>query len=505
MAMTRRRSSLARGCAFLLPATALFALGGCSSASEPPLETRVPARIVAVASLPPTVTVMTQVPTRPSVRVLDQFGAPFAGASVRFRVTAGEGVVLREWVVADEQGVATADWIMGPRAGSNALVAQTVALTPVQFSVTATAGAPARLQQAQGDWQVAPPATRLPRTLRARVVDLYDNPVSGVVVTFAVSTGNGTLDVATATTDTAGYADAGQWTLGPSLGTQLVLARAGELVAEFSAQAYTCTDGDRSLWCARSWRLLAVLGDGQIYRMNVDGSGLTQLTTTGEQRSPVVSPDGRRIAFARKLPGGTSDVYVMNNDGTNVVRLTTGMNFYAISWAPDSRRLAMSDNGLYESSTYVLDIDSPGSALTMIAGRARAPAWSPDGSRIAFVQASGDDGYDALAIMRPDGTGQTLLSGRDGARYGVSWTRDGRVSAVHCNVICELSTVNVDGTSTGNIGIPPGLWNVATSPDGLSVAYSRRSATGSLIGLLVLDGTQTRTIVGEGFDVSWTP
>ena len=46
------------------------------------------------------------------------------------------------------------------------------------------------------------------------VTDANNNPVSGVAVTFAVASGNGSITGASATTDASGIATVGSWTLG---------------------------------------------------------------------------------------------------------------------------------------------------------------------------------------------------------------------------------------------------------------------------------------------------
>jgi tricorn protease-like protein len=64
----------------------------------------------------------------------------------------------------------------------------------------------------------------------------------------------------------------------------------------------------------------------QIWAMNADGSGLTQLTTqtAADAQNPVWSPDGTRIAFVNAGPqGGNHHLYSMNPDGTGIVTLTT--------------------------------------------------------------------------------------------------------------------------------------------------------------------------------------
>jgi hypothetical protein len=67
-------------------------------------------------------------------------------------------------------------------------------------------------------------------------------------------------------------------------------------------------------------------GAQNIYRMNSDGTGVTQITAGGgavQKVAPAVSPDGQRLAWAQQIaPGGQFEIYTSNIDGTNAVRLT---------------------------------------------------------------------------------------------------------------------------------------------------------------------------------------
>jgi TolB protein len=64
-------------------------------------------------------------------------------------------------------------------------------------------------------------------------------------------------------------------------------------------------------------------GQSAFYTANIDGTGITQVPSTGPADSdPSWSPDGTRIVFARTLDGNA--VYVMDADGSNQTRLTIG-------------------------------------------------------------------------------------------------------------------------------------------------------------------------------------
>src|SRR5262245_23035607 len=72
-----------------------------------------------------------------------------------------------------------------------------------------------------------------------------------------------------------------------------------------------------------------------IHTMNPDGSGLTQLTTSGADQWPHWSADGVTIAFER-----SGDIYTMNADGSNVFDVTNNAAFDADpSWSPDGAKI----------------------------------------------------------------------------------------------------------------------------------------------------------------------
>jgi TolB protein len=206
--------------------------------------------------------------------------------------------------------------------------------------------------------------------------------------------------------------------------------------------------------------------DSAIWVVNVDGSGLTRLTEglVFHAQQPVWSPDGSRIAFAGRELGRQSDIWVINADGTGATRLTSdatdpspGAVDESPQWSPDSQKIAYRtsrhgnweihvmnadgssdvrvtnttapeeniawspdgkiafDVGLVNGAIYTVDPD--GSNLTRLTTPATQrwelrPAWSPDGTRIAFQTNRDNPGLNLyeIYVMNANGTGQTRVT-----------------------------------------------------------------------------------------------
>ena len=162
----------------------------------------------------------------------------------------------------------------------------------------------------------------------------------------------------------------------------------------------------------------------QLYVMNADGSHQIQLTNyqDGIVR-PSWSPDGARIAFGTFLESPNYDyiipdeIFVTNADGSNQVDLTNNPGLDSEpAWSPDGARIAFtrqpSDNSsgpLTDREIYVMNADgSDQIRLTNDRAQKFDPAWSADGSRIAFT--SNRDGGEEIYEMNADGSNQTRLT-----------------------------------------------------------------------------------------------
>ena len=196
---------------------------------------------------------------------------------------------------------------------------------------------------------------------------------------------------------------------------------------------------------------------------------------------PVLSPDGRRIAFAVADPEGRrADLYVMNVDGTNrraLTRSEAGTVAFAPSWSPDGRQLAYAvtrASGAEREQVAVVDLEG---GTERLLGPGAFPAWSPDGAKILYAQLPADGGTagSRLAVMNADGTGAQPV-GPEHALMG-SWSPDGRRIAyvgAGPDGAMELLVMDADGansrplTQGGEFEIGP-RW----SPDGAQIFFTR--------------------------------
>jgi Tol biopolymer transport system component len=236
---------------------------------------------------------------------------------------------------------------------------------------------------------------------------------------------------------------------------------------------------------------------GNLETINPDGSGLTTLLrdrfVTGSW-----SPDGSMIAFQ----GYPYRIYTIRADGTGFTQLTipqpdpTGEPIFDRhpSWSPDGR-IAFARQSAANATIYVMNAN--GSNQTQItSGHDIDPAWSPDGSRIAFMRYR-DRAYD-LYTVAPDGSQLTRLDGLR-ADWSPDWSPDS--SKLAYAAVDGVHIANADGS--GDRFLVPGetpVW----SPDGNQIAF-RRPYTG--LHIVSVDGSGLVQIPGsEQFSFpAWQP
>jgi hypothetical protein len=187
----------------------------------------------------------TTVPINPAVRIVDQYGNGVPDVAVTFAVASGGGSITGGDATTTAQGIATVgSWTLGAVADTNTLTATANGLSGSPGVFTAIVGAVPTLAVNVGDDQRAAPGSAVPIAPSVKVTDSNGNAVAGVAVTFAATSGGGSVTGNPASTNGQGIATVGSWILGETAGINTLTATAVGLIGSpvtFTATAGTAT------------------------------------------------------------------------------------------------------------------------------------------------------------------------------------------------------------------------------------------------------------------------
>lgn len=218
-----------------------------------------------------------------------------------------------------------------------------------------------------------------------------------------------------------------------------------------------------------------------LYVMNADGSNSRLVTDrVTEVAEPAWSPDGEKIAFTVG-GGGTigfdrpvSNIYVINTDGSGLTQLTrdSGMNGSA-NWSPDGKLIAFSSSrdSFPQSKIWVMNADGSNQRIlsnpqntTGTGFGGGQPVWSPDGTKILFTgqRICGRAAPGGIYVVNVDGGNSRLLTNdqKNCGSYGSArWSPDGTKIlagfAPEQKGILELArqivVMNADGSNQINV------------------------------------------------------
>jgi streptogramin lyase/Tol biopolymer transport system component len=195
-------------------------------------------------------------------------------------------------------------------------------------------------------------------------------------------------------------------------------------------------DGKWVAWC----------GPGGIWLMKQNGTEKRQLTTFGA--FPDISPDGTKVVFSGRLPAAADpNVFVVNVDGTGLTQLTTDTASDQFpAWSPDGSKIAFTSTRTGIPQVWVMDADGGDQTQLTLdpTPKDQLPDWSPDGSRIAYVQRTAPVGGDIWVVNADRSDPHALTSGPPD-ELGTAWSPDGtQIAYLNWNTR-TVEVMNADG------------------------------------------------------------
>lgn len=266
----------------------------------------------------------------------------------------------------------------------------------------------------------------------------------------------------------------------------------------------------------------------QIYAVNIDGTGLTNLTSDDQwNMSPVASPDGSRVAYASSSNSPASpdqpdiSIKVVSTDGRNKIQLTkANYSFGRFVWSPDGTKIAYEAGMERDGEIFVVSADGTGLPINVTNDKDSNdfnPVWTSDG-KIIFESVKFDEGkrrFTESSFKEVDirsGDVKKLFDFDYNTSGSHTWSPDlGMVAYLHKdNVLQSPSLYVMDAQGGGQTmlikevefrGAP--IW----SPDGTKMVFN----DGGESVQVSVSGPASRTLVSlsksEPFDsvVAWSP
>jgi len=298
-------------------------------------------------------------------------------------------------------------------------------------------------------------------TPRVRVTNQTGRPLPNIWVTFAVTKGGGEIQKSRSLTDPSGYADVGRWMLGGFGAENAVTASIDGVVRLTFTATVVVPPLDAALAKVRLVFARSVADRWHLYTINGDGSELRPLTDGPfDDTDPAVSPDGSTIAFTRN--GG---IYLMAADGTGIRSLIPALASHP-AWSADGTQIAFADSG---RALAILNLTT-GRVRRLTDGKDAGdshPSWSADGRQLAFthVEDLGGDYFTRVAVIDVDGNGLSVLGRqepfmgtiRSWASWSPVWTNNNHIVFAGPNNGLEPTVFEMarDGSAVVEIARPP--------------------------------------------------
>jgi TolB protein len=257
-------------------------------------------------------------------------------------------------------------------------------------------------------------------------------------------------------------------------------------------------------------------GTPEVYVMDADGSNVRPATANRSINNfPSWSPDGAAILYTSYRHENRPLLFLSTRGRAKPGRLLRRLDGeraeYRGVFAPHGKKLAivMSNNG---GATDLFSVRPDGKRLKQLT-HSRAidisPAWSPDGSQLAFV--SDRTGSPQLYVMDADGGKARRLTYQGPYNTGPAWSPDGRWIAYEARVGGQFDIWVIDPEGTMNVPLivhPRSDESPTWAPNSRKLAFSSRRRGRADIYVVDVSGDNLRRLTqgaGENTSPSWGP
>jgi len=243
-----------------------------------------------------------------------------------------------------------------------------------------------------------------------------------------------------------------------------------------------------------------------IFLVNPDGTG-KKLLVDGSKTwngTPALSPDGTKLAFASER-SGNAEIYVMNLDGSGLTQLTNDPAPDIMpTWSPDGKRIAFISNRIYklplkgnmdviQTGMELYTMNADGSDVKRLTANpddsSAYPDWSPDGKKIVFMSVAAMPSIATIDVEQPDALSRSLFERTNMAAWTPKWSADGKYVYFMADdqKVKDVYRMDADGKNLTNL---TDKWAEAAadpvpSPDGTQMAFA--SDKNDSINLYIMD------------------
>jgi Tol biopolymer transport system component len=216
------------------------------------------------------------------------------------------------------------------------------------------------------------------------------------------------------------------------------------------------------------------------------------------------------LAFAQ--PPRVKEIHHLFNDDITLreqilyrVMGSGGGFFQHPAWSPDGSKVAF-DFTVYDIPLSIWVANSDGTGLRRVStGDDNDPTWSPDGNHVAFIRNNMARDKFEIWVMDADGTNQVFLI----EGFAPAWSSKDKIGFIRQDNVGnnDIWVINSDGTSLTRLtNTPENEDDLAWSPDGSMAAFSRSSNGKLNIWTMNAEGMNEKQLTTKGgLNPSWSP